>query len=166
MSCWLKANLEAALEHTCAYTGGMAYSDTDKALVIAAVERYGETTGLRMLADNLELCPGRATVQRWVRGGEAETTAEAKDFWSTLEQGRKARLQAAIEPRIYTTLEAHDRALADDKALAAQQLATAAGILTDKLVPPPKSGVGTPAGGRSHSGGEHHGRGLAERAGN
>ena len=43
----------------------------------------------------------------------------------------EARLEAEIEPRVYATLEAYDRALAEDKALAAQQLATAAGILTD-----------------------------------
>ena len=43
-----------------------------------------------------------------------------------------------------TTLEAYDRALKADKALAAQQLATAAGILTDNLTPPLKGGVAPP----------------------
>ena len=116
----------------------MAYSDTDKALVVAAVERYGETTGLRFVKDHYELTPSRGTVHTWVRAEGIEPSEEAREELSRIEQQRRARLQAQIEPRIYATLEAYDRALAADKALAAQQLATAAGILTDKLVPPPK----------------------------
>ena len=122
----------------------MAYSDTDKALVVATVERYGETTGLRFVKDNYALTPSRGTVHQWVRVQGVEASEEAREELSRIEQQRKARLQAEIEPRICTTLEAYDRALKADKALAAQQLARAAGILTDKLVPPPKAGVGTP----------------------
>lgn len=45
----------------------MTYSNHDRALVAAAVERYGEAAGLKVLASAFDLRPSRNSVHVWVR---------------------------------------------------------------------------------------------------
>lgn len=119
----------------------MAYSDSDRALIIAAVERYGETTGLRFVKDNYELTPSRGTVHEWVRVQGIEPSEEAREELSRIEQGRKATWQAALDATRDSLIGATQKAADDGNALAAQQFATATGIFYDKLVPPARAGA-------------------------
>lgn len=129
------------------YTEHMGYSAEHKALVVAAVERYGERAGLRLVAENYDLNPSRATVHAWIREQGLVPTDEARQEIGELEQQRKARLQAGIDARIPLALEAFDKACDAGSYLGMQQAATAVGILYDKLVPPPRAGVTVNAGG-------------------
>ena len=56
-----------------------SYNDEQKALVAAAVERYGEIAGLRVVAGSFNLRPSRATVHAWIREQGLEPTAEARE---------------------------------------------------------------------------------------
>ena len=115
----------------------MAYSTEDRSLILAAIERYGETTGLRFVKENYALTPSRGTLHEWTRVQGLEASEEARTELSKIEQRRKARIEAEIEPRLYRSLEALDGALEADppRSLDALRFATVTGIFTDKLVP-------------------------------
>ena len=119
----------------------MAYSDEQKALVAAAVERYGETVALEILRENWALSPSRGSVHAWVRVEGVLPTQDALVELSTFEHRRRARLQVEVEQRMQPALEAFDEACTSRSFLGMQQSATAVGILYDKLVPPLKTGT-------------------------
>ena len=129
----------------------MTYSGKQKALVAAAVERYGEIAGLRLVAESFNLQPSRATVHAWIREQGLEPTAEARAEVGELERQRKAAWQATIDARRDSTFDAFDAACKARNYLGMQQAATAVGILYDKLVPPRKAGVSVNASGEGQT---------------
>ena len=77
--------------------------------------------------------------------GEAVVSEDAIQALDKIEQEAGRRWRASFDAQREKLSEAIDRAVEDDGALAAQQLATAAGIAYDKLVPPAQAGqLGAP----------------------
>ena len=118
----------------------MAYSDHHRALVAAAVERYGEGAGLRVLANTFGLRPSRNSVHVWIREQGVEPTDEAQQEIAELDRLRKAGWQASIDAHRDEISAALTEASTKRNYLGMQQTATALGILYDKLVPPTKAG--------------------------
>ena len=125
----------------------MAYTDEQKALVAAAVGRYGFSAALPVLKESFRLEPSLATLHIWIRDEGLQPTEAAVRELAEIDQRRKAGWQASLDARRDRLLSAFDDACEDGNGLKAQQFAMAVGIFYDKLVPPLKAGVTVNAGG-------------------
>lgn len=117
------------------------YNDEQKSLALAAVERYGHTTALRVL-DQLwpDGVPSRQTLYTWQSEG-IEIAQGDTDYLTKLDSERKQRWQAGIDGLRDSLFDAFETAIEDRNYLGMQQSATAVGIMYDKLVPPVRAGM-------------------------
>lgn len=120
-----------------------SYTDEQKSLALAAVERYGVRPAQRVLmgffAD--DEAPSTTTLIAWRDSGEVAVGDEERGHWNELERQRKASWQAAIDSRRDSMLEAVDQATEDRNYLGMMQSSTAVAIFYDKMVPPVRAGV-------------------------
>ena len=117
------------------------YNDEQKSLALAAVERYGHTTALRVL-DQLwpDGVPSRQTLYTWQSEG-IEIAQSDTAYLTKLDSERKQRWQAAIDGLRDSLFDACETAIEARNYLGMQQSATAVGIMYDKLVPPVRAGT-------------------------
>lgn len=120
----------------------MTYKPEDRALAVAAVERYGWAAGQLMLESVFGMKPAKASLSNWMKTGENVPDEGVYKRLDKVEEQRKKRLQGLIDQRMEPALHVFDRAMKDDRTLGMQQCAMSIGILYDKLVPPPKAGGG------------------------
>ncbi len=127
------------------------YTPEQRSLALAAVERFGFAGASRLLAVEwgAHMKPSASIMRRWKQTG-VEVQEEHRTFWIDHDAQARNRLRAAIEPRIYTALDAFDFALEEGDFGDGQRLAIAAGILIDKVMPPVKSGAAAPLVGSAH----------------
>lgn len=118
----------------------MAYTNAEKALVIAAVDRWGFTSGLQFLASEHDLNPSESTVCVWRNEGFPVTDAALEEL-ERIEGQRKSKWMASWDALREQGFAAVGRAFDDDRMLAAQQGSFSLGIATDKLFGSPKTGT-------------------------
>lgn len=120
------------------------YTPEQRSLTLAAVERYGQVGAesiLGMMWDGQ--VPTPASMWLWKKAG-VPVLEEHQQFWANYDSQQRKRLSAAIEPRVYSSLRAHDKAVAANDHLGAQRYAISAGIFTDKLAPPSRGSGAAP----------------------
>lgn len=130
------------------------FTDTDHRRYKAAAQRYGPTTGARVIAeyDGADP-PSHDALRLWLLDERIVPTEEDAQFWLDVEANRTAMLKAELSRRVPDVLGAVDRILAeqDPKELQAskvQNLAISMGIFFDKIAGIPfRNGVSIEASG-------------------
>jgi hypothetical protein len=121
--------------------GAPPYRREEKALLLAAVKRYGPTPAARMLAEAGHRVPALYTLSRWVSSGDVAITQDATDALDQYEREAHVRWRASMDARRQATFDAYDQAVADRNYLGMQQASKAIGIQYDRQVPPVRSGT-------------------------
>ena len=119
-----------------------AWPEDEKAVYVAAADRYGPTLAVKILEGRTIRGPTVSTLKKWLVAGDIVVTEEAFNVVAEMEaeQGRNWRASfASIRELLFVAIA---KAIEAGEGLKSQQFMTSAGIAYDKIVPPVRAAGG------------------------
>lgn len=120
--------------------GGPRFRDDEKALLVAAAQRYGAKSAVMTLQLAGRRVCTEGTLRDWLSTGNVVVTEEAMEMLEAHEREAGRRWRNAMDIRMEKSFGAYDQAMEDRSYLGMQQAQTAIGIQYDKIQPKPTGG--------------------------
>jgi hypothetical protein len=115
--------------------GGVRFRDDEKALLVAAGQRYGAKSAVATLKLAGRRVCTVSTLSHWLADGDVLVTEAAMEAIENHEREAGRRWLNAMDVRMEESFGAYDQAVEDRNFLGMQQAQTAIGIQFDKIRP-------------------------------
>lgn len=126
-----------------------SYTPDQRAIAVAAYERYGLRPAERFLAEIWEIAPAQNTILEWKKRSDLEIRDEHRDFWADYDRSVQTEVKARV-PKLFDRVSESIEFLTDHEGLTTGQrlerisklngATIALGILYDKVFPQARNG--------------------------